>query len=111
MWIVNAYYYIWERSLPSAYRPVTGRQSALQYGSGGFKSEVQKAWSVVKSLSGFFWVLTLGSLLQHGVVQTYIQLQADMIKQTRGTTLSTAGWMTAVGQAPIIMIAPLLGYI
>ncbi|ORY80661.1 major facilitator superfamily domain-containing protein [Leucosporidium creatinivorum] len=107
---VNITYVLWEKRIPAPYRSPSGRQLAKLTGAEGtLFTQILTSFKVVTKLPAFFWLLAVSQFFQNGVAQTYIQLQADMITQTRGTKLSTAGWMTAVGQAPIVFLSPMIG--
>ncbi|ORY67943.1 major facilitator superfamily domain-containing protein [Leucosporidium creatinivorum] len=111
VFLTNVAYVLWERRLPELYRPRTGRQISATEGGGGLRFELYKSWQTVAALPAIFWLITLSQNLtfQNATVQTYVSLQADMVTQTRGAGLLTAGWISAVGQVPVMVIAPLLG--
>lgn len=133
VFLTNIAYVLWERRLPSKYRPRTGRQSSAVEGGAGFRFELHKSWQTVAALPAIFWLIALSQNLtfQNATVQTYVSLQADMVTQTRGAVrpfrsssalrlliltfyvqgLLAAGWISAVGQVPVMVLAPLLGWV
>ncbi|BGP18173.1 hypothetical protein JCM10213_009016 [Rhodosporidiobolus nylandii] len=111
--LINTLYVFYESRIDARYRPMTGRQAAALHmrngGKGGLRTEMQKAWAVVWGLPAFFWYMTLTQILQNGLVQTFVSLQADMVSVTRGAGLLSAGWISAVAQVPVIVLAPATG--
>lgn len=104
----NVAYVLWVRNVDPLYRPGTGRQAAILRGDVTFslRRELGNSWTsvgasleTVQDLPAFFWILAITQILQNGVVQTYISLEADLLKETRGsvsrrTSLSTVPWLT-----------------
>ncbi|KAL8280165.1 hypothetical protein RQP46_007495 [Phenoliferia psychrophenolica] len=108
--VVNIGYVYFESQIPQHLRALTGRQASRLHGGGGFKIELRKSWAAVSDLPAVFWLFTLSQILQNATVQGYVSLQADMITQTRGSGLLSAGYISAVAQVPVIVLAPLTGY-
>ncbi|KAI5474601.1 MFS transporter [Pseudohyphozyma bogoriensis] len=84
--LVNIAYVSFERRLPAPLRQMTGREAAKLHGYGGFIAELKKGLAVVLDLPAIFWIFTL----------------------TQG--LLSAGYITAIGQAPVVVLAPLVGW-
>lgn len=58
--VVNAYYCVFERNLPSQWRLPPGRTFVKAVdGHRGFSSELFSAWRVLNDLPGAFWLITL----------------------------------------------------
>ncbi|GAA6006918.1 uncharacterized protein JCM10292_000358 [Rhodotorula paludigena] len=113
---VNVLYFLYERRVPAQFRAVTGRALAAQAKrsgdstrTGGIKLGFRRFWRSVWLLPAFFWLLILTQMLQNGVVISFQGLSADMVRVTRGTTEKAAGWISAVGQIPVIILTPLTG--
>ncbi|BGP13815.1 hypothetical protein JCM10213v2_001753 [Rhodosporidiobolus nylandii] len=113
--LLNTAYFLFERRVPPQYRASTGRgcANAASGGEAGraksLKRSMLQFWESVWLLPAFFWLLLVTQLLQNGVVISFQTLSADMIRVTRGTSESKAGWISAVGQIPVIILTPLTG--
>ncbi|GAA5885274.1 hypothetical protein JCM6882_009551 [Rhodosporidiobolus microsporus] len=108
---LNAVYFFFERRVPQEYRAPRGR-TAIASSPGerrSFKRTLSRFWDSVWLLPAFFWLLICTQILQNGVVIAFQTLSADMYRVIRGASESKAGWISAVGQIPVIILTPLTG--
>ncbi|GAA5899501.1 hypothetical protein JCM5296_003722 [Sporobolomyces johnsonii] len=108
--VLNIIYVVYERRIPKEYQRLTGRQRTKLLGEGGFVVELKKLWDVLWGLPAFYWCFILTQLLESPVVQTYISLQPDIVNVSRGSGELAAGWISAVGEIPVIFLTPLTGF-
>ncbi|GAA5848456.1 hypothetical protein JCM8547_004519 [Rhodosporidiobolus lusitaniae] len=110
---LNTIYYLFERRIPQQYRAPRGRDVVTKAREQGeprsLKQTVSRFWSSIWLLPAFFWFLLITQLFQNGVVIAFQTLSADMIRVIRETSATKAGWVSAVGQVPVIIITPLVG--
>jgi hypothetical protein len=66
-------------------------------------------WRVLTRVPRFFWLVVCTQILQAGVVGGFNGLNADIIRQTRGSTDQLAGYTSAVQQVIPVVCAPMLG--
>ncbi|GAA5962098.1 hypothetical protein JCM21900_001948 [Sporobolomyces salmonicolor] len=108
--VLNIIYVVYERQIPKEYQRLTGRQRARLLGRGGFVVELKKFWEVIWRLPAFYWCFILTQLLESPVIETYISLQPDIVNVTRSSGELAAGWISAVGEIPVIFLTPLTGF-
>lgn len=123
--IQNILYVWWARSRPEWTRMSTGRRevtTAMQRENTATErgevvtvntSASSRWFNVFKRVIGgvprFFWLLTCTQILQAGVVGGFNGLNADIIKNTRGSTDQLAGYTSAVQQVIPVVCAPMIG--
>ncbi|KXH56596.1 hypothetical protein CSAL01_03430 [Colletotrichum salicis] len=66
-------------------------------------------WSSLLRVPRFFWLVACTQILQAGVVGGFSGFNADIIKETRGSTTQLAGYTSAVQQVIPVICAPLIG--
>ncbi|WZH49527.1 major facilitator superfamily domain-containing protein [Fusarium acuminatum] len=114
----NILYVWWARSRPKWTHMPTGRQfmkEARERGddasvpSSTTRSRLRSRWAILTCVPRFFWLVACTQILQAGVVGGFNGLNADIIKQTRGSTDQIAGYTSAVQQVIPVIGAPLIG--
>ncbi|GAA6042781.1 hypothetical protein JCM8097_007474 [Rhodosporidiobolus ruineniae] len=108
-------YYFYERSVPQEYRAPRGRDvhhaatTRAERRATSLKHSMRRFWNSVLTLPMFFWFLLITQLLQNGVVIAFQTLNADMYRVIRGVSATKAGWISGVGQIPVIILTFLCG--
>ncbi|GAA5915230.1 hypothetical protein JCM6882_003377 [Rhodosporidiobolus microsporus] len=118
----TVFYCWWIRRLPAWAQIPTGRDLALrrlarQAASDGGATSSTAPWRFtflpdirrVKYIPRFFWLVILSQIMQAGVVGGFNGLSADIIRVTRGSTESLAGYTSSIQQVIPIVLAPSLG--
>lgn len=114
----NMFYVWWARSRPKWTHMPTGRElmkEARERGddasvpSSTTRSRLRSRWAILTCVPRFFWLVACTQILQAGVVGGFNGLNADIIKQTRGSTDQIAGYTSAVQQVIPVVGAPLIG--
>ncbi|KAJ7626070.1 major facilitator superfamily domain-containing protein [Roridomyces roridus] len=105
--LINAAYIFFERRLPNDARFISGRELAKQRTDKGRGRKM--SWASILSLPAAFWIITLSQLLQSGDVTAYTSINADLIVQTRGSSILVAGYTSSISQIIPIFLTPCVG--
>ncbi|GJN90563.1 hypothetical protein Rhopal_003575-T1 [Rhodotorula paludigena] len=111
-------FFFYERTFHPSARVPTGRQAARDarargedvVGAGShWKANRLAFLRSIWAIPAAFFLLDISQLFQSGAVGSYTSNLADTIRVTRGATLYTAGYTSALSQVMPIVLTPLLG--
>lgn len=93
-------------------RPVDGTSQDIDQAPGTRDRRLKYLpdWKTLLRVPRFFWLVVCTQILQAGVVGGFNGLNADIIRQTRGSTDQIAGYTSAVQQVIPVVCAPMVGY-
>ena len=75
------------------------------------RQKMRASWLSLGAVPAAFWIILITQTMQGGTVGSWMNVSADVIRQTRGTTTTVAGYTSAVGQVIPIFLTPVLGTI
>ena len=75
------------------------------------RQKMKASWLSLGAIPAAFWIILITQTMQGGTVGSWMNVSADVIRQTRETTTTVAGYTSAVGQVIPIFLTPALGTI